>query len=348
MKEQPDTQVVGLSEFNAETQEQLDALQPDVVIIDADQPNRSDVTDTVLSCLPNVKIVGLSLERAHITVSYLQQQTGAAVEDLVSAVRSLPLDNDWATKKRQMRILAAIQGPLGQRMVDTISQYAPSHWNVSIWRAPPLMPPDKVDLVRMLPKHMAAADLVLAVAESEHFGMLLPEIAFRSGARAVVAPVENPRWYSAQTLERIQTKLNANAVAYAFPKPFCSLTMRTYNEGQWRVEYQDAHIEEFARYFGRPELRILVGEDGKVSRCEVRREMACGLARELAEALFGCDADQVEQCASSILESCACSNGLFTDFDYRVPLRQVSHSIIHEALRREMEPYLSGFGSKVQ
>ncbi|MEN8097550.1 MAG: hypothetical protein ABFQ89_00615, partial [Chloroflexota bacterium] len=70
MKEQPDTQVVGLSEFNAETQEQLDALQPDVVIIDADQPNRSDVTDTVLSCLPNVKIVGLSLERAHITVSY--------------------------------------------------------------------------------------------------------------------------------------------------------------------------------------------------------------------------------------------------------------------------------------
>ena len=129
-------------------------------------------------------------------------------------------------------------------------------------------------------------------------------------------------------------------VAAAFPKPFCSLTMRTYNEASWREVYQDAHIAEFARYFGRPELRILFDESQLVTRCEVRRDAACGFVQVLADRLVGRSLDQVEELASQLLGEHPCPEGSCVDPIYQAPLQHIADSIVREAVRREVEPFL--------
>jgi hypothetical protein len=143
-----------------------------------------------------------------------------------------------------------------------------------------------------------------------------------------------------RVVRHLKAVMEGAGVAVAFPKPFCSLTMRTYNEASWRVVYQDAHIAEFARYFGRPELRILFDDTQGVTRCEVRRDGACGIARVLADRLVGCPIDQVEGLASEVLQEHACQNGTIIDPEYQAPLYSVADSIVREAVRREVEPFL--------
>ena len=83
LKAQPDIQVVGLSEFSPRVLREIETLQPDVVVIDSEQGSRGRITDALLSQDPSLKLVGLSLEEDNITITYLQQRSGAAVEDLV-------------------------------------------------------------------------------------------------------------------------------------------------------------------------------------------------------------------------------------------------------------------------
>ena len=341
LDEQPDIQVVGLSEYNPEALQEVVALKPDVVILDLEQSARDEITDGLLSRVPGLKLVGLSLAESNITITYLQQKTGAAVEDLVTAVRSLPGMAVGLPINRQMRILAAVQGPFGLRMAENIQRQAPSHWNVSVWRAPPLMPPERESLHRLLPKRLPAADLLLGLAESSQMPHLLPEMVIRSGARALLVPVENQRWLPRRVVEELGETMAGMGVAAAFPKPFCSLTMRTYSEASWREEYQDAHIAEFARYFGRPELRVLFDESMQITRCDVRRDVACGFAHVLAEALVGVGLEEAEERACALLRQHACPDGSAIDLDYQAPLSHIAESIVREAVRREVAPFLN-------
>jgi thymidylate synthase len=341
LDEQPDIQVVGLSEYSSEALQEVVALKPDVVVIDSEQSARGEITDRLLGRVPGLKLVGLSLAESNITITYLQQKTGAAVEDLVTAVRSLPGLGSWLPINRQMRILVALQGPFGLRMVETIQKQAPPHWNVSVWRAPPLMPPERESLHRLLPRYLPAADLLLGLAESPHMCHLLPEMVVRSGARALLVPVENQRWLPTRAVNELREQMGGIGVAVAFPKPFCSLTMRTYSEARLREEYQDAHIAEFARYFGRPELRVLFDEGMQITRCEVRRDSACGFAHKLAEKLVGVSLGEAEEKAAALLREHSCPDGSGIDIEYQAPLSHIADSIVREAVRREVSPFLT-------
>ncbi|MBN1317564.1 MAG: hypothetical protein JXA42_18925 [Anaerolineales bacterium] len=338
LEDQPDTQIVGISELNPGTLQRIVDLKPDVVIVDLEPNARGPVANFLLSKISGLKLVGLSLEEENITVTYLQQKTGAAVEDLVAAVRSLP--SAWLPLQRQMRILAAIQGSFGNRVVDNIRLHAPPHWNLSIWRAPPLMPLEQSSLVRLLPKSLPAADLVLGLGESPQMAHLLPEMVARSGARAMLAPIENPLWLPVKAVRELQESMDQMGVATVFPKPFCSLTMRTYNEASWRQSFQDAHVAEFARYFGRPELRILFDDKQQVTHCEVRRDAACGFCHVLSDSLIGCSIEKIEGLTTRVLVDHHCPSGVNIDPDYGTPLYQVADMIAREAVRREVEPFL--------
>ncbi len=339
LEAQPDIQVVGLSEYSPDVVREVETLQPDVVIIDSAQSARGQITGALLGRIPALKLVGLSLDEDSISITYLQQKTGAAVEDLVTAVRSLP-SVGWLPLQRQMRVLVATQGPFGQRVADHIRQHAPAHWNVSVWRAPPLIPLDQENLSLMLPKVLPAADLLIGLVECAQMAYLLPEMVARSGARAIVVPIEHQGWAPQHVVDHLRSAMEEMGVAIALPKPFCSLTMRTYNEASWRVEYGDAHIAEFARYFGRPELRILFDDAQRVTRCEVRRDVACGFAQLLAERLPGCTINQVEELASELLQQHHCPDDGVIDPDYQASLHEVADSIVREAVRREVVPFL--------
>ncbi|MDW7990803.1 MAG: DUF166 family protein, partial [Anaerolineae bacterium] len=72
------------------------------------------------------------------------------------------------------------------------------------------------------------------------------------------------------------------------PKPLCSLTETSYNLRRYRTEYEDPLIAEFARHFGRPELRIAVDPEFRtIVEVKVLRDAVCGCTRFVAQGLVG-------------------------------------------------------------
>jgi len=93
-----------------------------------------------------------------------------------------------------MRILAVITGDYGARHVQNISTQGPEEWSIESWDAPTALPL-MIDYPEdYLPESLFPADLILALAEHKGVAELLPEIAQMTGARAVIAPVDNEAW----------------------------------------------------------------------------------------------------------------------------------------------------------
>src|SRR3990170_1525640 len=93
-----------------------------------------------------------------------------------------------------MRIPAIISGEYGQRHVDNIRHYAPADWELEVWRAPALLPPIVDYPEDYVPDTLPPADLILSFGEHRGIAELIPEIARVTGARAVLAPVDNEAW----------------------------------------------------------------------------------------------------------------------------------------------------------
>lgn len=108
----------------------------------------------------------------------------------------------------------------------------------------------------------------------------LPVLAKKTKAKAVIAPVDNPRWILPGLKRQIEGELTEIGVASAFPKPFCSLE----NTG-------NRYIDMFAKHFGRPELDVRV-EGGTIKEVNVKRGCPCGSTWFIAEKLIGVKVSQ--------------------------------------------------------
>ena len=93
-----------------------------------------------------------------------------------------------------MRILAIISGDYGRRHVDNIRAHGPEDWQIEVWRAPAVLPPIVDYPEDHLPEHLPDSDLILSFAEIKGVAELLPDIARMTGARAVIAAVDNEAW----------------------------------------------------------------------------------------------------------------------------------------------------------
>ncbi|MFN3762850.1 MAG: DUF166 family protein, partial [Anaerolineae bacterium] len=283
LREQPGLEVVGSGDASPETFARIQEMAPDVVVVGAPGEEQEAVVARVFQALPGLKVVALNLDDNRIHIHYRQTKVGRQVEDLVEAIRQ-PLE--WGRPRpARMRIFAIIQGHYGQRIVENIRAHGPPGWTVECWRAPDL-PAMIDDPEAYLPLHVPPADLILALGESPAVAQLIPDIARRAGARAVIAPVDHSAWLPEGLIRQLEVRLNQMGVAAVFPRPFCSLTEDAYNVRHQRVAYSNPWIAEFARHFGRPVFRIRAA-DGIVQAVEVERDTACGCARFVAEHLVG-------------------------------------------------------------
>jgi hypothetical protein len=73
----------------------------------------------------------------------------------------------------------------------------------------------------------------------------------------------------------------------------------------------------------------------------VRRDSACGFAHKLAEKLVGAPLDEAEERASALLREHSCPDGNGIDIEYQAPLSRIADSIVREAVRREVSPFLT-------
>jgi hypothetical protein len=239
-----------------------------------------------------------------------------------------------------MRILAVITGEYGQRHVGNIRKYGPSDWQVEVWRAPSVLPPVIDYPEDYLPDSLPAADLVLAFGEHKGVAELIPEITKLTGAKAVIAPVDREEWLPRGLARQLRGWLADMGVVCVTPKPLCSLTETHYNVRRHRIEYSDPLIAEFARHFGRPEMRIVVDPRTRIiTGLEVARDAVCGCARFVAQGLAGTSADDAEERAGLLHHHYPCLAGMVKDPDFNDTLMHVSGNILKDEVGEQVRPY---------
>ena len=229
-----------------------------------------------------------------------------------------------------MRILALISREYGERMVENIRSHAPANWTVQVWRAPAILPPVIDYPEDHLPETLPAAGLILSFGEHPGVAELLPDIARLSGAGSVIAGVDNEAWLPRGLARQLRRWLGDMGVACVTPKPLCSLTESSYLIGRrQRIQYDDATITEFARYFGQPELTIAVNPKTRsIVSVTVVRDSVCGCARHVASGLTGVSADDAEEKAGLLHHHYPCQATMGIDTDFGDTLMHVSGNIL--------------------
>ena len=239
-----------------------------------------------------------------------------------------------------MRILAIVSGEYGQRHVDNIREHGPAGWQVEVWRAPAVLPPVVDYPEDFLPEALPPADLILAFGEHKGVAELIPEIARMTGAQAVIAPVDREEWLPRGLARQLRGWLAEMGVACVTPKPLCSLTETHFNVRRHRMDYESPLIAEFARYFGRPQVRITVDPTTRtIAQVEVLRDAFCGCVRFVAQGLVGVSADEAEEKAGLLHHHYPCLAGMGKDPDFNDTLMHVSGNILKGQVAEQVRPY---------
>jgi hypothetical protein len=288
---------------------------------------------------PGVKFIGLSLDNNDINIYYQRNKISTGVETLVEAIRE-PLE--WKLQERpRLRLLVITQGVYGQRIADNIRLRAPDHWVVDQWVVPPAHPGSAYDPRDLLPAALPAAELIVSLSESPDVVTLLPDIVQMTGAKGVIAPIDDAAWLPGERVDQLREGLERLNVAYVFPQPFCSLTEMQYNVRGRQVDFEDGPICEFVRYFGQPAFEISIDADAHVLReVKVLRDSPCGCARYVAEKLIGISVDEAELQAGTLHHRFPCLACMTVDNDYGDSLLNVSSRILQNALHDQLESYI--------
>jgi hypothetical protein len=239
-----------------------------------------------------------------------------------------------------MRILAIITGEYGQRHVDNIRAHGPDYWAIEVWRAPTALPLIVDYPEDYVPESLPPVDLILALHEHRGVAELIPEVAALTGAKAVIAPVDNVAWLPPGLANQLRGWLAQMDVASVFPNPFCSLTETHYNVRRYRKAYDHPFIREFAHYFGQPDLKLMVDpEDRTIIAAEVVRDACCGCARFVAEELVGVSADDAEQQAGLAHHHYPCLASMVKDPQFADTLMHVSGHLLRDNVGEQVKPF---------
>jgi hypothetical protein len=240
-----------------------------------------------------------------------------------------------------MRILVIHQGEYGRRHLENIRRWAPQDWTVQDWKAPAILPPVIDYPEEFLPEALPPVDLILSLGENPGVAELLPEIARRTGARAVIAPADSDSWLPRGLANQLHRWLNNIGVQVVTPRPFCALTetgsgLRTEQEA-----VDDPYIAEFARFFGRPAFRIQVDPVERViTSVEVLRDASCGCARYVAEHLVGMSVDDVVEQAGMLHHHYPCQASMAQDPLFHDTLMHVSGNLMRDEVAQQVRPHV--------
>jgi hypothetical protein len=241
-----------------------------------------------------------------------------------------------------MNILAVVSGEYGKRHVRNITDYGPQHWNINTWQAPPVFPPFIDDPDDFLPDELPEADLILSFAEHKGAAELLPEIAKKTKAQAVLVAVDDENWLPRGLDRQLREWLLEMGVACVTPKPLCSLTESTYGVTRHeQATYNNSLIKEFATYFGQPELNLEIDSETRlITNAEVLRDAVCGCARFVAKGLIGLSANAAEEKAGLLHHHypCLASMQKLPHFNHDT-LMHVSGQVLKNNVGAQVKPF---------
>jgi len=248
----------------------------------------------------------------------------------------------------RMRIVISIQGPYGERIVENIKTHNPDGWGVETFNLPTGLPPIIDEPSEYLPGNLPEADLIIFLSESSPAAQLIPHIARMTGAKGVIAPIDNKLWLRLGLKGQVQRELDAMGVGSAFPKNFCTLRETTYGYRDSAQPYECEIISRFAKYFGRPRIRTRIHpETGTIEAVEVLRGSPCGSTYHTARSILGMSAKEAVPKAGLVCVQYPClasmqmeqiDKGLYNT------LMHLSGQIFNEELEPQVSPFCPGFG----
>jgi len=174
-----------------------------------------------------------------------------------------------------VKVLFATQGTYGARIAGNVAAHGPRDWEVFRLPLPRGLPAVIDEPDRFLPATVPAADLLVSLHETAGAADLIPDIAARCGAAAVLAAVDDRAACPPGLENQLRRRLQRMGVACAFPSPLCG-----FDGGPHPL------LDAFAARFGRPRWRIDAAGD-RVERAVVERDCPCGAARFVASVLPG-------------------------------------------------------------
>jgi hypothetical protein len=230
-----------------------------------------------------------------------------------------------------MQILALVSGEFGQRNIRNIQAFAPEGWVINTWQTPPALPP-MIDYPEdHLPDSFPESDLILSFAELKGVAELLPEIAGLSKARAAIVAVNNETWLPLGLATQLRGWLADMNVVCATPRPLCSLTESDYGVTRWeRIKFESPEIAKFARYFGKPDLKIVVDEKNQtILSAEVIRDAVCGNTRHVAGQIIGLPTADVLYKAGLLHKHFPCLTTMtkLDDFDHETLMQESGYQL---------------------
>jgi hypothetical protein len=133
--------------------------------------------------------------------------------------------------------------------------------------------PEK-DIPEDLP--LCECDLLLVLGVLPKAGDLVPVIAAKTGAKAVLWPIEDPNLIP-EGKYSIEEELKKRGMHVEFPEPLCSLETS-----------ENEEIMSFVGAFGKPKFELRVNEKNKViESVKVLKDTPCGSASKIAAKLVG-------------------------------------------------------------
>ncbi|UCC20936.1 MAG: hypothetical protein JSV62_06550 [Promethearchaeota archaeon] len=118
-----------------------------------------------------------------------------------------------------------------------------------------------------LPKNLPSVDFLMVVGIHQDLLSGLPYYLKDSGVKAVIVPIEDPKWVPAGLQVQVLEEFEKYGIQAAFPKPFCSLSkeLNEYNKVGFHLTNKHNYISEFIDYYkiGEPIVSFLLSKDGE-------------------------------------------------------------------------------------
>jgi len=219
-----------------------------------------------------------------------------------------------------MRIFIVSSGNYGNRIVNNLAATISSQI-VGIHEIDEDLPEFIEDLTEYIPENLPESDLIIAAGLKGDINLILPEIARKTGAKSIIISIKDPAQIPPGLRQEI--KEDAGDINIIFAKPFCTLKPTG-----------DPFIDEFTKYFGKPELEI--DADQFIKKVTVIRDSPCGCAAFISGELEGVPVDEAEFIAANKFHNYPCLASMAKDPELDDTILHVAGYQTKEAVKRAL------------
>ncbi|MFX1354582.1 MAG: DUF166 domain-containing protein, partial [Promethearchaeota archaeon] len=201
---------------------------------------------------------------------------------------------------------------------------------------------------KYLPKNLPPVDILMVVGIHQDLLSELPSYLKNIGIKAVIVPIEDPKWVPAGLQIQVLEDFEKNGIQAAFPKPFCSLSKEEneYNKIGFHLTNNHNLIYDFIDHFkiGEPLVSFLLSQDGEsIEDTCVIQSAPCGSTYYICQQLKSKYFQNGESGEISLNERISkahhaypCNASMDQDSILKDSILHVGGYLVRNAIRREL------------